>query len=101
MTKPESEKIVVINNPQGLHARPAELFARLAMQFDSDIEMIRDDYCVDAKSILNILTLGAGQGSELTLRASGLDAEEALEALAQLVASDFAKDETLSQDSAG
>jgi len=101
MTQPGPEKIVVINNPQGLHARPAELFARLALQFDSDIEIIRDDYRVDAKSILNILTLGAGHGSELTLRATGSDAEEALEALAQLIDSNFAVDETLSQDSAG
>ncbi len=101
MEKPESERTVVINYPQGLHARPAELFVRLAMQFDAEIEAIRNDYCVDAKSILNILTLGAGQGSELTLRASGPDAEEALEALVQLIDSDFAQDETLSQDSVG
>ncbi len=98
MSKPESEKTVVINNLRGLHARPAELFARQAMQFDSDIEVIRDDYRVAAKSILDILTLGAGQGSELTLRAIGSDAEEALEALARLVDSDFSQDDTLSQD---
>lgn len=95
------EKTVVISNPQGLHARPAELFARLALRFDSDIEVIRDSHRVDAKSILHVLTLGAAQGSELTLQAQGADAEEALEALVQLVESDFAIDETMSQESSG
>jgi len=96
-----TEKTVVISNPQGLHARPAELFARLALQFDSDIEVIRDSHRVDAKSILHVLTLGAAQGTELTLQATGSDAEAALEALVRLVESDFATDETMSQGSSG
>ncbi len=96
-----AEKNIIISNPQGLHARPAELFARLAIQFDSTIEVIRDDQRVDAKSILHVLTLGATQGTELTLQAQGDDAEAALEALVQLVESDFATDETMSQGSAG
>lgn len=98
---PVAEKNVVISNPQGLHARPAELFARLALQFDSDIEVIRESLRVDAKSILHILTLGAAQGTELTLQAQGDDAEAALEALVRLVESDFAADETMSQESSG
>lgn len=98
---PVAEKNVVVSNPQGLHARPAELFARLALQFDSTIEVIREDLRVDAKSILHILTLGAVQGTELTLQAEGDDAEVALEALARLVESDFATDETMSQGSSG
>jgi len=98
---PVVEKIVVINNPQGLHARPAEMFARLALQFDSEIEVIRDSHRADAKSILHILTLGAAQGTELTLQAQGEDAEAALEAIARLVESDFATDETMSQESSG
>ena len=98
---PVAEKTVVISNPQGLHARPAELFARLALRFDSEIEVIRDSHRVDAKSILHVLTLGAAQGTELTLQADGDDAEAALEALARLVESDFATDETMSQESSG
>ena len=89
MESPVVEKTVVISNPQGLHARPAELFARLALKFDSKIEVIRETLRVDAKSILHVLTLGAAQGTELTLHAQGADAEEALEALSRLVASDF------------
>ena len=96
-----AEKTVVISNPQGLHARPAELFARLALQFESEIEVIRDSHRVDAKSILHVLTLGAAQGTELTLFAQGSDAEAALVALARLVESDFATDETMSQGSSG
>ena len=101
MDLPELEKRVVITNPQGLHARPAELFARLALKFDSEIEVIRDSLRVDAKSILHVLTLGAAQGTELTLHAKGADAREALDALERLVHSDFAVDETLSQESSG
>ena len=44
MESPVVEKSVVITNPQGLHARPADLFARLAMRFDSKIEVIRDGH---------------------------------------------------------
>lgn len=98
---PVAEKNVVISNPQGLHARPAEMFARLALKFDSTIEVIRDGDHIDAKSILHILTLGAAQGTELVLQAEGDDAEAALEALVRLVESDFAADETMSQESAG
>ncbi|MCH2113533.1 MAG: HPr family phosphocarrier protein [Pirellulales bacterium] len=101
MEIPVVERTVVISNPQGLHARPAEMFARLALRFDSEIEVIRESLRVDAKSILHVLTLGAGQGTKLVLHARGADANEALEALARLVDSDFATDETLSQESHG
>ncbi len=99
MQSPNVQKTVVISNPQGLHARPAELLVRLAMQFESDVEVIRDGQRVDAKSILNVLTLGAGQGTEITLQAQGADAQEAVEALARLIESEFATDETMSQGS--
>ena len=84
-----------------MHLRPAELFAQLAQSFESEIKVIRESLCVDAKSIMHVLTLGAEQGTELTLQASGMDAEEALEAMAQLVNSGFETDETVSQESSG
>ncbi len=99
MDLPVEERTVVVTNPQGLHARPAELFARLALKFDSDIEVIRESLRVDAKSILHVLTLGAVQGTELVLHARGADAKQALEALARLVGNDFVADEKLSQES--
>ncbi len=76
---------VTVGNPQGLHARPADLFARLAKRFDSTIEVIKDGKRVDGKSILDVLTLGAGKGTPLTITASGNDAHEAVEALGRLV----------------
>jgi phosphocarrier protein HPr len=99
MQSPKVQKTVVISNPQGLHARPVELLVRLAMQFESEVEVIRDGQCVDAKSILHVLTLGAGQGTEITLQAQGADAEDAVEAIVRLIESDFATDETMSQGS--
>ncbi len=101
MQSPHVQKTVKISNPQGLHARPAELLARLAMQFESEVEVIRDDQCVDAKSILHVLTLGASQGTEIVLQARGADAQQAVEAIARLVENDFATDETMSQGSSG
>jgi phosphocarrier protein HPr len=99
MQPPHIQKTVIISNPQGLHARPAELLVRLAMQFESEVEVIRDDQCVDAKSILHVLTLGADQGTEIILQAHGADAQQAIEAIARLVENDFATDETMSQGS--
>jgi len=61
-------------NDQGLHARPAARLAQEAQEFGCAIEMALDGTVVDAKSILDILTLAAGQGSELELRAKGPDA---------------------------
>ncbi len=82
-------RTVVVSNQQGLHARPADLFVKLAGQFESKIEVIKDNERVDGKSILEILTLAARQGTQLTIEATGPDADNALEALAELVESGF------------
>lgn len=84
-------RTVVVQNPQGLHARPADLFAKLAVQYQSKIEVIKDNERVDGKSILAILTLAAVEGTELTLEAVGCDANEAIDALATLVRQNFAE----------
>ena len=83
---------VVVANPQGLHARPADMFVKLAMQFQSTIEVIKDRERVDGKSILSILTLAAGQGEELQIEAKGPDAEEAVRALEEQISKNFADD---------
>jgi phosphotransferase system HPr (HPr) family protein len=90
MRTPLVTRVVVIVNEHGLHARPAEMFARSALQFESRIGVRRGIELVDAKSILNLLTLGATQGTELVIEAHGIDAEQAVEMLAQLVESGFA-----------
>jgi phosphotransferase system HPr (HPr) family protein len=74
------------------------MFARLARQFQSRIELVRDDRRVEASSIIDLLTLGAAQGTELILVAEGDDAEEAVEALAKLVESGFLMEEAESQE---
>ena len=58
-------KSVTILNEEGLHARPASLFAQIANQFNSQISVARGEESVDGKSILSILTLGATQGLSL------------------------------------
>jgi phosphocarrier protein HPr len=82
-------RTVVVSNPQGLHARPAEVFVKTASQYQSRIEVIKDGYRVDGKSILNILTLAAVQGTQLNLEATGPDAQAALQALSELFARSF------------
>ncbi len=91
MNVPQHSRVIVILNPQGMHARPAEMFVRTALRYKSRIELIRGNERVNAKSMLHLLTLGARQGTELTLEAEGEDAPEAIEALSQLVASGFAE----------
>ena len=95
MTDETAVCTVVIANPQGLHARPADMFVKLAVQFQSKIEVIKDGERVDGKSILSILTLAATQGTELRIEATGPDAQAALEALAGLVNNSFAEQETV------
>lgn len=80
---------VVIPNAQGLHARPANVFARQASRFESRIDVIRGAERVDGKSILSILTLGAEQGTELSIEAHGPDAQEAIASLVELVERGF------------
>jgi phosphotransferase system HPr (HPr) family protein len=94
MNEGKVSRQVVVNNPQGIHARPADLLVRLAKQFQSKIELVRENQRVDAKSILELLTLGAVQGTALVLEAEGPDAEQALSAIAELFAANFAENES-------
>jgi phosphotransferase system HPr (HPr) family protein len=78
---------VVVTNPQGLHMRPASLFAECARQFQSTVTVTRDGQGVDGKSVLSLLLLMALPGTELVVEVSGPDAEAALPVLAELLAS--------------
>ena len=97
-----ARRTVTINNPQGLHARPAYMLAALAGKFDAKIEIIKDSERVDAKSILSIMTLAAEQGTDLDIEADGDDAQAAIDALVDLVEQKFPGDqatETTEQNS--
>ncbi|MCY2986516.1 MAG: HPr family phosphocarrier protein [Planctomycetota bacterium] len=82
-----ASRTVTIVNPQGLHARPADAFVRLAHRFVASVAVIKDEQRANGKSILDILMLAAEFGSQLTIEASGGDAEEAVDALALLLES--------------
>ena len=83
------ERPATIVNQEGLHARPAARIVRLASSFTSEIEIMKDGVGVNAKSIMGVMMLAAECGSQITIRADGPDAEQALDALAELVASGF------------
>jgi phosphotransferase system HPr (HPr) family protein len=78
-----------IKNKVGLHARPASLFVREAAKFKSAITVFCGEKQANAKSILNVLALGANQGALVTIRAEGEDAEAALQALRTLNDSNY------------
>ena len=84
-----TERQVQIVNKLGLHARPAAEIVKTAARFESNITLIRDDLEVNGKSIMGVMMLAAEFGSSITLRADGPDEEQAVEALAVLVASKF------------
>ncbi len=87
------EREVTIINRLGLHMRAAGKFARMAAQFRSSVNILRDGLAVDGKSIVGLLTLAAAQGSTLTLRIDGADEEAAFTALKELMDSRFGEDQ--------
>ena len=78
-----------ICNTRGLHARASAKFVKLASSFDSEIQVTRDGATVDARSIMGLLMLGAGNGSAVEICAEGSEAAEAVAALLDLVARKF------------
>ncbi len=80
---------VEIINKLGLHARPAAEIVKTSARFASDITLIRDDLEVNGKSIMGVMMLAAEFGSTITLRADGPDEDQALDALAAVVANKF------------
>ncbi|WP_320171355.1 HPr family phosphocarrier protein [Maridesulfovibrio sp.] len=93
---PEGEetavRTVVVVNQLGLHARPAARLAQEAQGFEAEITVICEEQEVDAKSILDLLTLAAAQGSKLELRANGCDAAAALDCLEELFKTRFGEE---------
>ena len=84
---------VRICNQRGLHARASAKFVKLASSFESEIHVSREGVEVDARSIMGLLMLGAGIGSDVDIRAEGPDAEQAIKALTDLVAAKFDEDQ--------
>ena len=83
------ETTVIINNQHGLHARPAGKIVDLACRFPCNIEIGLPSRLVNAKSIMSVMLLAASQGTELTLRIEGENAQEAHDALCHLINNDL------------
>jgi phosphocarrier protein HPr len=78
-----TEKTLTIQHPSGLHARPASLLVQEASKFQSKITLVKAGKEVDAKSLLGVMSLAVKQGDEITVRAEGADAEQAVSALVE------------------
>ncbi len=88
-----NQRSVTIVNKLGLHARAAAKFVTMASVFKSEIQLRKADRVVNGKSIMGVMMLAAGKGSELEIIASGEDEDEALTMLGELVAKRFGEDE--------
>ena len=85
----KAERSVRIANRNGIHARPAAEIVKVAAKFRSEVTLIRDDLEVNGKSIMGVMMLAAEYGSKLDIRASGEDADAAVEAIATCIANKF------------
>ncbi len=75
------KKKIKISSTQGLHARPASIFVRIANKFESDIVVKKGSESVNGKSIMGLLVLAANQGSTIEIEISGPDAQQAMDEL--------------------
>lgn len=86
------ERKVTIRNRAGLHTRPASQIVKTASQFDADVFLRRDNYEINGKSVIGVMTLAAEQGATLTLVVDGDDEAEAAEALTELFEDGFGEE---------
>lgn len=82
-------KEVEVQNQVGLHARPATFFIQKANEFKSSIWVEKEERKVNAKSLLGVLSLGITKGTTINIIADGIDEEEAVTTLVNLIASNF------------
>jgi phosphocarrier protein len=85
------EKTVKISNKSGIHVRPAAQIAELANRFQANVIFIKDGIEVNAKSIMELLTLAAGEGTKIAIKAEGIDEIKAIDALEALINSKFSE----------
>lgn len=82
-------RTVTICNARGLHARASAKLVKAVSPFDAEVRLVRDDQSVDARSIMGLLMLGAGLGSQLEIVAEGTDAQAALDTVVALIEARF------------
>jgi len=81
--------VAVVNNAKGIHARPSDILAKVANRFECDIRLYFEDIDANAKKVVQVLSLGAGQGEEIEIQADGPDEQAAVNALKGLIEGDF------------
>jgi phosphocarrier protein HPr len=91
-TSDKAAKQLEILNRLGLHARPCSKFVKLCNNFKSEIWVEKDGEQVNARSIMGLMMLAAGQGSKITVLCEGVDSKEALAAVEQLILNKFDED---------
>jgi phosphocarrier protein HPr len=82
-------KDFTINNKLGLHARPSAQITQVASRFSSEVWISKNGRRVNAKSIMGVMMLAAGQGSLLTVEADGPDEAQVIDAIGELIATGF------------
>jgi phosphocarrier protein len=83
---------VVIENRNGLHARPAAMFVKISSRYRAEVWVEKDGERVNGKSIMGLMMLAAGKGSKLTIHAEGVDADKAVAEIKSLVETRFGED---------
>ncbi|MEO0983031.1 MAG: HPr family phosphocarrier protein [Pseudomonadota bacterium] len=91
-SKAAAQRVQIVNE-KGLHARPSAAISRLAGRYQSKISLECDGITANARSIMDLLMLIAHRGSDIVIRAEGDDAEEAVTALASMIADGFGEDD--------
>lgn len=89
----QAENTFLIKNKLGLHARAATVLAQLAMQFDAQIMLYQDDKMAEGDSVLALMLLESSQGKEIRVVCEGPDAQQALNAIGELIADRFHESE--------
>ena len=89
MGEPDCRAVLEIQNRLGLHARAAVLLVQTANRFEAEVLVGKDGQIVSGRSIMGVMTLAATQGSKIEVVTKGPQADEALEAIRELVASKF------------
>jgi len=90
---PKATRTVRLSNPEGLHLRAATVIAEVARRYRSKVALHKGSQRAEATEVLQIATLGAAQGEEVVLEASGDDAEAVLDTLVDLFHGGFGHEE--------
>lgn len=84
--------VIKLQNEEGIHARPANMFSKTAMKLTCDIQVLKNgdsSKVFNPKSIISVLSMGAVKGDELTIIANGVDEEEAIKTITDLIKNGF------------